>query len=41
MHEWLDKYIAEQAAYYNVSVATFVVAMETLAEAQEQHEREN
>ena len=34
-YDWLDKYIAEQAAYYGLTVDQFTKAMDDLAETQE------
>ena len=39
-HDWLDKHIAEQAAYCGLSVEDHAQAMADLCEAQEQHENE-
>lgn len=33
-YAWLDKYIAEQAAYYGLTIDQFTKAMDDLAEAQ-------
>lgn len=41
MYEWLDRIIEEQAAYYGMTFEQFTKSMETLAEAQEQHEMES
>lgn len=35
---YLDRIIAEQAAYYGMTVGAFATAMDELAEAQEQDE---
>lgn len=39
-HAWLDKYIAEQAAYYGMTIAAYAKAVSSLADAQECVERE-